>query len=317
MKACVYSQYGPPNVMSVADVKTPEAKNNEVRIKVSYTALTAGDRRIRASDFPKGMKAMGRLAIGVFKPRNKILGLSFSGVIDQVGDNVTEFKVGDRVCCVTGMKMGACAEYVTMQSTKKIVIIPDSVDLQDAAAVIFGGTTSLFYLREKGKLAEGQKVLINGASGALGTNAIQIAKIMGANVAAITSTKNIDLVKNLGADKVIDYTSEDIYKLEEKFDLIFDAVGNLDLKKTKTLLNADGKVLLIVADLKQQILPDKQTVVGVAPDKKEYIVELVKLLEEKKLEVVTGNVFKAEEIVKAHELADSGHKVGNILIKFD
>lgn len=317
MKACIYHRYGPPEVLKVEEVPTPIAKSDEVRIKVAYVSVTAGDRRIRASDFPGGMTVMGRLAFGITKPRNKILGSCVSGVIDQVGEGVTEFKTGDRVVAVTGIKMGGCAEYVTIKSKKAVVKIPDSVELPDAAAVLFGGTASLFYIKEKGKLEKGQKVLINGASGAVGTNAVQISKILGGDVTAVTSTNNIDLVKSLGTDEVVDYKNQDVYDLKDKFDLIFDAVGNLDTKKAKTLLMPTGKMLLLVPILKQLVNPDKQVIGSPAPDRKEHVIELIKLLEEKKLKAIVSQVFSPEEIVAAHELSDTGHKVGNILIKFE
>lgn len=317
MKAAVCSHYGPADVVTVQDVPRPQPKANEVLVKVYSTAVTAADSRIRAARFPKGFTVFARLAFGVAKPRQKVLGSCFSGVVEAVGPKATEFAIGEEVCGMTGIKMGAHAEYIVVRCDKAIVKKPARISHDDAAAMMFGGTAALFFLRDKAKVAGGNKVLINGASGAVGTNAVQIAKYLGGEVTAVTSADNEELVRSIGADRVIDYTKTQLVGLEDKFDVILDAVGNIDIKSGVSLLNSDGRLALMVASLSQMFASAryKQVVTGTAAERKEDIAFLLGLMEERKLMAVIDSAYSLDDIAQAHARADGGNKKGNIVIK--
>ncbi len=316
MKAVIYHEFGDPSVLKVEDVDSVEPYENEVRVKVSFCAVNTSDARIRGLNFPDGFGFLVRPIFGFRSPRKKILGGSFSGTIDKVGSKVTDLKVGDQVCVMNGMAMGGYAQYVVPNKKKPVVKVPDGVSEKDAAAVLFGGTTALYFLKDKANLTSGQKILINGASGAVGTNAVQIAKIFGAEVTAVTSTKNIDLMKQLGADKVIDYTVDSPYE-GEKYDVILDCVGTLDIEKSKPLLSDTGKMYLVVASLKNQIFPGAKVSSGTSPEKTEHIEQLLQWLKEEKLQVVIEQVFALDQADQAHVLIDSGRKVGNVLLRIE
>lgn len=319
MKAAIAQKYGGPEVLKIEEVSTPEPKEGEVLVKVEAVAATVGDSRIRGSRFPKGFKIPGRLALGIFAPRNKILGSSFSGEIVKIGSAVNDFKVGDKVLGMNGASLGGYAEYIAAKP-KNITFRPSTMTAIEAAGLTFGGTTAYYFLIEKAGLKKEDKVLINGASGAVGTNAVQIAKSIGAHVTAVCGTQNIDLVKSLGAESVIDYKNSDINLLEEKFDIVMDCVGNITKENGAKLLKNNGKLLLLVAPFSQMIssknLGDgKRLIVGTASESKKNIEKLVDMHSEGKLKVIIDRTFPLEEIVEAHRLIDSGEKVGNIVLE--
>lgn len=314
MKAAVYENYGPPEVVHISEVEKPIIKDDEVLVKISATSVNTSDSRVRGANFPPGFSFPARLIFGLFKPRKKILGGTFAGTIEEVGTDVKNFQVGDTVFGMTGMKMAAHAEYINVSESKAIVKMPKTLSFIEAAGLPFGGTTALYYLRDLAKIKEGQKILINGASGAVGTNAIQIAKYYGAEVTAVCSSANHELVKSLGADEVIDYNKENFLEKDQKYDLILDTIGSLPIKETKERLNENGLLLLVVAGLKDMILPGKNVVQGTAPERKEDLVFLLGLVTSGKLKVVIDKVYKLEEIVEAHKHVDTGHKKGNVVI---
>lgn len=315
MRVATFHAFGPPEVLSIEQVSKPVINDNEILVQVKVTAVTAADSRIRAARFPKGFGFLARLVFGITKPRIRVLGGVYSGVVAEVGKAVADFKVGDEVCGMTGAKMGAHAEYINVRSHKSIVKKPANVSHEDAAGVLFGGTAALYFVRDKLHVTKGDTVVVNGASGAVGTNAVQLAKYYGAKVVAVTDAKNSKLVTKLGADQIIDYTKQDLVDSPEKFDVIVDTVGNISPKQAKSLLKPHGCAGLMVASLGQMITAHGPIKTGTATEKKEDIAFLLSLIEQGELQVVIDKVYDLEQIVTAHQYVDGGHKVGNVLVR--
>ncbi|OHD18040.1 MAG: NADPH:quinone reductase [Spirochaetes bacterium GWD1_27_9] len=301
MKAVFCEKYGTPDVLKLKEIKKPIPKDNEVLIKIYATSVSSGDCRIRRFDSPMWAWLMMRAMLGFTKPRNPILGSFLAGEIESVGKNVKKFKKGDQVYASTGMKFGAYAEYVCLNENSKMTLKPVNASFEEAVSIPFGGTTALYFLRRAG-IKKGLKVLIYGASGAIGTSAVQIAKYFGAEVTGVTSTSNLEFVKNLGADKVIDYTKNDYTNNNELFDIIFDSIGKITYSKSKKVLKPDGKYV---------------TVAGfeIADEKLEDFILLKELIEQKKIKPVIDKVYPLEEIVEAHKYVEKGHKKGNVVIR--
>lgn len=320
MKAAVHESYGPPEVVKIKDVPKPEPAGNEVLVKAHVTTVNSGDARVRALRVPRGMSLGVRVAFGFTKPRRskRVFGFDMAGEVEAVGASVTRFQPGDRVVASRGFKFGCHAEHVVVAEDKQIVKIPESLSYQDAVSLLFGGSTSLKFF-EKGKLAAGETILINGASGAVGTMAVQLAKHLGAEVTAVCSGVNAELVKSLGADHIIDYTKEDFTSSGQRYDVIMDTHGNAPHSRIKDSLEPDGRFLMVVGDLPRTIagLWQKPTVGGSPPPTGETYETLLSLAEEGKLRPVIDTVLPFDEIVEAHRRVDSGHKVGSVVLTFD
>jgi NADPH:quinone reductase-like Zn-dependent oxidoreductase len=314
MRAAVYTRYGPPEVVSVREVDPPALKADDVLVRVHAAAVTAADSRIRAARFPRGFAPFARLAFGVRRPRRHILGSCVSGVVEAVGRDVTAFGVGDEVCGMAGTRMGGHAELVSV-SAGRLVAKPEAVSHAAAAGVLFGGTTAWDYLHTKSTVRQGDRVLVIGASGAVGSNALQLAAIAGADVTAVTSGRNADLVRSLGASEVIDYTATDITGTPERYDLVVDTVGTLTGASGRRLLAPNGVLLLVAADLPQNIRARGNVRAGVAAERPADMAALLDLVADGSLRVVLDEVLDLDEIAEAHRRADSGHKVGNVVVR--
>jgi NADPH:quinone reductase-like Zn-dependent oxidoreductase len=323
MKAIVYHEYGPADVLNLAEVAKPTPKDNEVLIKVHASTVTAGDVNARGFTFvPPGFGLISRLAFGYRHPRKAILGVEVAGEIEAIGKDVTLFKKGDQVFGSTGTKLGAYAEYVCLSEDAALVHKPAKTTFEEAASVPFGATTSLYFLRDIAKLHAGQKVLVIGASGGVGVFAVQLAKYYGAEVTGVCSTANLELVKSLGADHVIDYTTEDFTRNGDTYDVIFDIVpGRASFSRDKVALKPNGLYLAGAGGLKvfaqmawTALIGGKKVVAGMAPDRKEDLVFLTQLLEAGKIRAVIDRRYPFEQTAAAHRYVDTGRKKGSVVI---
>ena len=316
MKAIVYESYGRPEVLQLKEVEKPTPKANEVLVRIYATAVNSGDVRMRKAD-PWAV----RLMLGLIRPKIRILGVVLAGEIEAVGKDVTLFKEGDSVYGMTGMSFGAYAEYKCLPEDGVLAIKPASLTYKEAAAIPFGGNTALHFLR-KAKIQAGQKVLIYGASGAVGTSAVQLAKYFGAEVTGVCSTANVAMMKSLGADKVIDYNKEDFSKNGETYDIVFDTVGRSPFSGSLKSLKKNGYYLRVVhmslspviRGLWTSLTSSKKVIGGVATEKAENLIFLNSLIEAAQLKPVIDRTYPIEEIVEAHEYVEKGHKKGNVMI---
>lgn len=328
MKAVIYTEYGSPDVLKPAEVEKPAPKDNEVLIKIHAVSINYGD--IAARDF-KGTPPskfnmpflfwfLARLSFGWNKPKNNILGSELSGVIESVGKDVKLFKVGDQVFGYRGQSQRANAEYVCMAENSMLAIKPSNMTYEEAALVPYGALTAVNLLRSV-NIQPGQKVLINGASGGIGSAAIQLAKYYGAEVTGVAATPRLEFMKSLGADKVIDYIKEDFTKNGETYDLIFDILGRSSFSNCKNSLNENGRYLLASFKLKQllQMLwtsktGSKKVICALSGEKIEDLLLIKKLVEEGKIKSIIDKRFSLEQIAEAHRYIESGHKKGNVVI---
>ncbi len=310
MRAVVCTGYGPPDVLELRRVEKPVPKDHEVLIKVHATTVHRGDVRIRSFDVPRGQRFMARLVLGFTRPRNPIIGMELAGEVESVGKDVTLFKPGDDVFAFTGWGLGAYAEYACLPEKPRrsvtkdgmLATKPANMTFEEAAAgVATGGVTALRLLR-KANIASGQKVLIYGASGSVGTYAVQLAKSVGADVTGVCSTGNLELVTSLGADRVIDYTELDFTEGDETYDIVFDAVGKLAPSRAKRPLRKTGVYLNVNRDS------------GSGNVDPEHLATLKELIETGKVRAVIDRCYPLEEIVEAHTYVEKGHKKGNVVV---
>lgn len=307
MKAIVYNQYGNANVLMFDEIEKPQPKNTEILVKVHTSTVSAAVIWMRKGKHPssKLFTFLIRLMYGITKPRNKVLGAEFSGVVEAIGENVKQFKVGDNVYgTTTGLKQGAYAQYICVPenwSQGVVALKPDGLTHEEAAALPIGSMTAL-HLLNKTLINKDQSILIYGASGSVGTYAVQLAKYFGGIVTAVCSTKNIELVKSIGANSVIDYTKTQITECENKFDIIFDAVGKLPSSTFKPLLKKEGRFV---------------SVKSITMEKTKYLHFIEKIIDDGRLKPIIDKVYPLENIVKANEYVELGHKQGNVVISIN
>jgi len=294
MKAVVYERYGPPDVLQLKDIEKPKPEENEILIKVYSTTVTAGDWRMRKAD-----PFLVRFFSGLLRPKRvKILGFELAGVVEDIGSKVKSFKKGDAVFASCGFKFGGYAEYRCLPENNVIVLKPSNMSFDEAAAVPIGGLTAIRLLRQA-KIKAGYNVLVYGASGSVGTFAVQLAKYFEANVTAVCSSSNLDLVRSLGAERAIDYTKDDFTKLASRFDIIFDAVGKTSRSKCAQLLKPEGKFITVASSPKEN-----------ADD----LVMLKEIIEAGKLKSVIDRKYKLDQIREAHAYVEQFHKKGNVVV---
>lgn len=316
MKAIVCTEYGPPGVLHLADVEKPVPKDNEILIRIRATAVSSGDIRLRKPD-PFAVRFM----FGLFRPKFKILGVALAGEVESAGKDVSLFRPGDKVFGSAGMTFGTYAEHICLPESATLAGMPDGLSFEEAAAIPFGGTTALSFLR-KGNIASGQKVLVYGASGAVGTSAVQIARHFGAEVTGVCSTANIDLVRSLGAANVIDYTTTSIAESGDKYDIILDTIGKSPFGDCVHSLKEDGRYLRVVHMAPSAILrgiwtslsSKKKVIGGVITETAADIAFLTDLVRTKRLKPVIDRTYPLERIPDAHAYVEKGHKKGNVII---
>jgi len=322
MKAIVYTKYGPPEVLQLKEVEKPSPKDNEVLIRIYTTTVGPPECVFRSGD-----SFSAKLISGLRKPKNTVLGSELAGEIEAVGKDVKLFKKGDQVFGTIAPNSGAHAEYICMPEEGALAIKPVNMTHEEAAGVCDGALTALPFLK-KANIQSGQKVLINGASGSVGTFAVQLAKYFGAEVTGVCSTKNLELVKSLGADKVIDYTKEDFTKTDQTYDIIFDAVGKSSFSHCKRSLNKKGiylstvlRLALIRQMLWTKIRSKKALFVatGIRPisEKTEHLIFLKELIELGKIKSFIDRSYPLEQIAEAHRYVEKGHKRGNVIITME
>jgi NADPH:quinone reductase-like Zn-dependent oxidoreductase len=316
MKAIVYTKFGPPEVLQLKELEKPRPKEDEVLIRIFATTVELEDPGFRKSP---GFN-------GILRPRNPILGMELAGEIEAIGKDVSQFQSGDQVYGNAGTGLGTYAEYICLSEGAALAIKPANLTFEEAAALTNGALTALPFLREKGNIQKGQKVIINGASGTVGSAAVQIAKYYGAEVTGVCSTSSLELVKSLGADQVIDYTAEDIAEVADTFDILFDVAGKSTFARTKHLLRPGGIFLATVpspaimySSITTSLFGEKKVRFGAmglrSPDKKAKDLRfLAEMIEAGKLKPVIDKTYPLEQMAAAHRYVEEGKKKGTIAI---
>jgi len=315
MKAIELTKYGAPEFLQMNEVEKPSPKDKEILIKIHASSVSSGDARMRRAD-----PFIIRLIFGFKRPRKPVLGVVVAGEIEAIGTSVSNYKIGDQVFGSSGMNFGAHAEYVSVPEDAVLALKPGNMSYEEAAAIPFGATASMHFLRIA-NIQQGQKVLIYGASGALGTMAVQLARNYGAEITAVCSTANVELMKSLGADHVIDYTQEDFTMNGKKYDVVFDTIGKSSLRKALKSLSDNGHLLLASAGIGTMIggsvksmFINKKIVSGVIKETVKDMNFFKQLIENGKLKAVIDRTYPLEQIAEAHAYVDKGHKKGNVII---
>jgi NADPH:quinone reductase-like Zn-dependent oxidoreductase len=324
MQACIYQEYGPPDVVTLGERARPGVEADEVLVRVHAAGVTTADWRFRTATFPRGFRALGRLMLGWFRPRNPVLGMDFSGTVVAVGERVTRFEVGDPVFGATSpLRRGAHAEFLSIREGGAILRKPASLTHQQAAASPFGGNAALAFLRDFGRLQRGQRALIVGASGTVGTWAVQIARHLGAEVTGVSSTGNVDLVRSLGAHRVIDYSQGPIIEAGQRYDLIFDTVGVTSFDECRGALSDRGLFLPLNCgprEIYQAILTafgrGPRVKYAVSQNTREGLETLVELIGSGAIRPVIDRVYPISQIAEAHRHVEGRHRRGGVVVEF-
>lgn len=322
MKAFTYRRYGPPDVLEMTELPKPAPGDHELLIRVRATTVNSADWRMRSLEMPRGFDLLGRLACGIGGPRKPILGSELAGDVEAVGRAVTSFKVGDQVFAFSGAGLGCHAEYKCVPASGAVAPKPPNLSVEQAASLSFGGATMLDFFK-RGDLRHGERVLVNGASGTVGSAAVQLAKHFGAHVTGVCSTANLELVESIGADEVIDYTRRDFVQSNAPFDVIVDTVGTAPLARSRPALSKGGRLLLVLASLPDLLKAPwhtfssgKRVIAGPAAELPEYIRLLGQLAVAGRFTPVIDRCYPFEQMVDAHRYVDRGHKRGSVVITF-
>ncbi len=321
MKAIVWTKYGPPDVLQLKEVEKPAPKDNEVLIRIYATTVTAGDCEMRNLKFPIYLSLPMRIWIGFRKPRGTTIpGTELAGEIEAAGKDVKLFREGDQVFGSAGLAFGANAEYICLPEEEALAIKPANMSYEEAAAVPFGGRDALHFLR-LGNIQNGQRILINGAGGSIGTFAVQLARNFGAEVTAVDSTGKLEMLRAIGANQVVDYTQEDFTQSGEIYDVIFDVVGTISFSRSERSIKQNGTYLLanplgsqIVRGPWTRMTSSKKVIMETASPTTEDLITLRELIEAGKIKSVIDRRYPLEEIVEAHRYVETGHKKGNVVI---
>jgi len=323
MKAAVIERYGPPEVVRIVEIPKPVPADNEVLVRVRATTVNSGDARVRAMRVPRGVGLLARLQLGVSRPKQPVPGFEAAGTIEAVGKDVTRFKPGERVVASRGFGFGCHAEYITVAEDGALAAIPEGTSDAEAVALLFGGITSLVFFR-LGDVKPGETVLINGASGAVGVLAVQIARHLGATVTGVCSAANAELVRSLGADRVIDYAKTDFATSGETWDVIMENVGNAPFSRVEGALKPGGRYLMVIGDLFQMIggMFNKRVIAPAGGSDEDAVnaenfAELMRLAAAGTIRPVIDSTYPFGEIVEAHRRVDTGHKAGSVVVLLD
>ncbi len=321
MRAAIYEKFGGPDVVRVAEIATPQPGPNDVLVRVAASTVSVADHRMRARDLPPGLALLALPVVGLFRPRRRVLGMDFSGTVVAAGAQVTKFKPGDEIVGMTGSAFGGHAEYLVVPETGAFAIKPKTLSHEDAVALMFGGHTVSECLR-RCPINIGDEVLVNGASGAVGTSAVQIAKHFGARVTAVTSAGNFGLVRSLGADRVVDYAKEDFASREHRYDIVFDCVGNAAFGRVERVLKSGGTLLQVVAGLRAMLTAKansrrsgKRVIpISFTPDS-DHISSMLRLYRGGAVAPVIDRSYWLAEIAEAHKYVDTGRKRGSVVLR--
>jgi NADPH:quinone reductase-like Zn-dependent oxidoreductase len=322
MKAAINDRYGAADILEIAEIDRPEPKDDEILVKIYAAPVTTADWRLRAAAFPGIMALPGRLMMGLFRPKNRVLGIAFSGRVVSRGKDVTRFRLGDAVFGFSGS--AAHAEYLTVKADGPVASKPEAVDYDEAAAVPFGALSALVFLRDFAKVKPGEKILVNGASGGVGSYAVQLAKHFGAEVTGVAGTDNLDLVLSLGADRIVDYRRQDVAESAERFDVVLDTVGKLPFAKAKRVLKGNGRYVPLefagremLQALWSALTGGPKIVLNVSGDSRADMQYLAGLMETGALRAVVDSRFPLDDIAAAHRRVESRHARGAVVVTMD
>ncbi|MCB9908570.1 MAG: NAD(P)-dependent alcohol dehydrogenase [Planctomycetes bacterium] len=321
MRAAICTAYGGPEVVQIVQVPIPALAEDAVRIRVERTTVESGDSRVRGARYPPGFRLVARVMLGLRRPRQPILGTVLAGEVHEVGSLVTRFAVGDRVVAFCGARFRAHAEYATVQAERALCAIPEQLSWSQAAALPFGGTTALYFLRDRGGLKFGESLLVCGASGSVGLAAVALAKHMGAHVTGVCSASHASVVRDQGADEVIDYAREDFAQADRSWDVIMDCVGNAPYSRCRSVLAPKGRLLKVVAGMGdllkapwQSMLGPHRVLGGVAPERREDLAKILEIAAQGALRPVIDDEWPFDQIRAAYQRVDEGHKVGSVVL---